>query len=765
MVAAVCSLAAAVPAHGADKIYWANSFDTRDGPAADANQIWSADVDGKNATELRLPGVTLNRPVGIAIDAREGKIYWTNRGSNQIMYANLNGTDAKPFPTAPDTVSNPDGLAIYPSVGRIYWANEGSNSIAWAPLDGSGDGGTLIRGTDATNQPDGVVIDTEHNRIYWANELPGSSGAIKSVNLTTGGDLVKLANRTAGNNPNGVAIDAATSKLYFTNGESTNLSVANLTADGSGSFGPAADVGGIGGDPAGVAIDRAANKVYLTSFESHTIGVATLNAEGVVSSPVPLLSDPAQVHRPEFMALLERPVAAGQPTVDGGEDIGSTLTCSDGKWEPDDLGGFLYRAPERFTYQWALDGNPILGADSNVITATKPGTYVCHVTAHNYAGASAKDEVSAPHTVKPAPPGPELTLTNTASISEVHPGGEVTYTLVITNHGPGEATGVVLHDLAPLRMSFTTAQTSQGTCSTTGDHLHCLLGTMAEGGEAQVRLSADVDDDATLGLLVNHATIWDDREPGGSDDTADSTVDVTATPHVATPPGGAPSGGAGGGGAGGGGAGGGTGGGGGAGSGAGGGAGGRPGGAGKNGGGGTGRVPSRRPGLQPASDLVVTKHVDHRVARRGQRLTYTITVFNKGPDTASNVRLTDTPRLPVQVLESHPEQGRCHRGQPFRCTLGELRAGGHVSVTATAVTTRAGVQVDTATAMSASRDLSPKSSIAFARTRIRERSNRRPSSPAPKQPKPRPNPAHPKKHPAPTPVKPEPKPPPPQVTG
>lgn len=51
------------------------------------------------------------------------------------------------------------------------------------------------------------------------------------------------------------------------------------------------------------------------------------------------------------------------------------------------------------------------------------------------------------------------------------------------------------------------------------------------------------------------------------------------------------------------------------------------------------------PGTQPVSDVVVTKHVDPRAARQGQRLRHTITVTNKGPDPATGVRLTDTPRL------------------------------------------------------------------------------------------------------------------------
>jgi len=138
------------------------------------------------------------------------------------------------------------------------------------------------------------------------------------------------------------------------------------------------------------------------------------------------------------------------------------------------------------------------------------------------------------------------------------------------------------------------------------------------------------------------------------------------------------------------------------------------------------------PGTGPVSDLVLTKHVDRQTALQGQRLRYTITVTNRGPDTAANLRLTDTPTLPLRVLSIHAGQGHCQTGPPLTCTLGTLRSGAHTTITITAVATAAGAQTNTAAVMSESRDPHPSSSVAAVRTTIAP--VRRPSRPRPPPP-------------------------------
>jgi uncharacterized repeat protein (TIGR01451 family) len=255
---------------------------------------------------------------------------------------------------------------------------------------------------------------------------------------------------------------------------------------------------------------------------------------------------------------------------------------------------------------------------------------------------------------EPPPKGPDLKITKTASTDTVHPGGQVSYELVVQNLGPGDASLVTVEDPTPTGLVLHDATPSQGHC-TLGPPLRCELGKIVAKGEALIQVTATVAAHAS-GSIVNTATVWDDRvDPNPANNTATSTVHVTAPPRA-----------------------------------------------------------------QPVSDLVIRKQVDRRVALRGQRITYTITVTNRGPDAATNVRVTDVPALPVRVqtVSIHPGQGHCQTGPPITCTLGNLRAGAHITITIIAVARVAGRQTNTAAVSSESRDPHPRNNVAAATTRI-----------------------------------------------
>lgn len=69
---------------------------------------------------------------------------------------------------------------------------------------------------------------------------------------------------------------------------------------------------------------------------------------------------------------------------------GSVLSCSEGTWAPDELGGFLFDAPHSFAYSWTRNGTLISGAASSTISARRGGEYACRVTATNEAGSASQ---------------------------------------------------------------------------------------------------------------------------------------------------------------------------------------------------------------------------------------------------------------------------------------------------------------------------------------------------------------------------------------
>ena len=103
---------------------------------------------------------------------------------------------------------------------------------------------------------------------------------------------------------------------------------------------------------------------------------------------------------------------------------------------------------------------------------------------------------------------------------------------------------------------------------------------------------------------------------------------------------------------------------------------------------GTGRSPIHRNAEllledpRPVADLGIVKSDAPDPVRAGEELTYTLTVFNNGPDTARGVVATD--RLPAGAAfrSADASQGSCTQdGQTVDCELGELAAGAVVTVT------------------------------------------------------------------------------------
>ncbi|HLY49027.1 MAG TPA: hypothetical protein VKR21_07510, partial [Solirubrobacteraceae bacterium] len=204
--------------------------------------------------------------------------------------------------------------------------------------------------------------------------------------------------------PEGVAIDAAAGKIYWsTGGAAGTIKVGNL--DGSGT---PQTLFINQNNPIGVAVDPTAGKIYWVEYGTGSIRVGNIDGSG---TPQTLFTGEIQ---PYFLALLRSPVGAGAPQISGGSTAGSTLTCSQGLWQPDLVGAFLYRAPGSFGYQWSLNGTAIAGAATSSYTTSAPGNYNCQVTGTNPAGSSS--QTSAPFAVTAAVhhPAPPPTLTAVA---------------------------------------------------------------------------------------------------------------------------------------------------------------------------------------------------------------------------------------------------------------------------------------------------------------------------------------------------------------
>ena len=80
----------------------------------------------------------------------------------------------------------------------------------------------------------------------------------------------------------------------------------------------------------------------------------------------------------------------------------------------------------------------------------------------------------------------------------------------------------------------------------------------------------------------------------------------------------------------------------------------------------------------------------------GQNVTYTVTVTNNGPTTATGVSLTDTLAAGLVLVSATPSQGTCSGSAPITCPLGTLVGGASATVAVVASAAATGSYPNTA---------------------------------------------------------------------
>lgn len=112
--------------------------------------------------------------------------------------------------------------------------------------------------------------------------------------------------------------------------------------------------------------------------------------------------------------------------------------------------------------------------------------------------------------------------------------GTLSYTITVTDTGPGDADGVEMIDRLPAGMAYVSASGAGWTCSAVGQDVTCLDAAVAVSASAQVTLvvSAPADGGAVANTVqVSAAT--PDSDPSNNTATATTTVDAAADLAIA----------------------------------------------------------------------------------------------------------------------------------------------------------------------------------------------------------------------------------------
>lgn len=113
-------------------------------------------------------------------------------------------------------------------------------------------------------------------------------------------------------------------------------------------------------------------------------------------------------------------------------------------------------------------------------------------------------------TSPPPPPACKLTITKTASQTELLPGDQVTFVIRVCNVGNKTCENVVVSDALPPELEIVSASVSQGQVVIVGNGVRAEFGDLLPGACAELTIVARVRDDVPLCTqFSNVATIGD----------------------------------------------------------------------------------------------------------------------------------------------------------------------------------------------------------------------------------------------------------------
>jgi Low-density lipoprotein receptor repeat class B len=361
-------LAAAVfPVPARAKVYF-TAF-----PGEGGTAIERAGFDGGELEALQLEPTGFDD--GLAVDLRDGVMYWSDTNASVIRRANLNGSEAQII--VDDFGWEPLGVALDLDHGKLYWNDR--QGIKRANLDGTGE--ELLSSGAATGF---MTLDLAAQRMYWV-----SAGAIKSAEMNPGPTVTTVVSGQAA--PFGLAVDHDRGKLYWLQLNKKNqIRRANL--DGT-EIETIVERPGAGFE-GGLAIDPAAGRLYWT--EATARDIASSNLDGTQAQTLFSTGEDSPVGL-AIESVDPRPASGAPALVEGRAQVGSALSCNPGTWTG--------TGPISLTYRWLLGGNAIEGVTGPVYVPSADaagGSLACNVTASDRVAQATA--TSAPVTVAALPP-------------------------------------------------------------------------------------------------------------------------------------------------------------------------------------------------------------------------------------------------------------------------------------------------------------------------------------------------------------------------
>ena len=165
----------------AGHIYWTNMGN----PKANDGTIDRADLDGTNVTNIVPSGKTWT-PKQLQLDAKNRKLYWSDREGMRVMRSNLDGSNIETLvETGHGDADRLDarnwcvGIAVDVNGGKFYWTQKGNDNAGQGRIFRAGL--EIPKGQTAANRKDIEVLydnlpepidldlDLGNRLIYWTD--------------------------------------------------------------------------------------------------------------------------------------------------------------------------------------------------------------------------------------------------------------------------------------------------------------------------------------------------------------------------------------------------------------------------------------------------------------------------------------------------------------------------------------------------------------------------------------------------------------------
>ena len=272
--------------------------------------------------------------------------------------------------------------------------------------------------------------------------------------------------------------------------------------------------------------------------------------------------------------------------------------------------------------------------------------------------------LSSPATVKvipgpPASPPADLAIEQTETVAPGSGGSDVVDDhILLEDHGPGDATDVVVHEKLPPGAAVESVNSDQGSCTVSRGGVTCTVPHLDAGGSVEINMVfRESGGDAKAGSVDEGTVTASQFDPAPGNNSREVTAPQPPSAGIAP----------------------------------------------------------------PVADLEVRLHENAATAPLGGKLTDTITVTNHGPEVATGVDLIDVLGVATELIAVHPGRATCSPGAPLRCTLATLAPGASVTIERTLRPLRPGRLIDAASVSAGQIDANVANNLAKDSTIVRRR--------------------------------------------